>query len=150
MTWDENIFLTQTNKIQIQGQISQLTIWANLAVLWSDREKAVLWFGSLSPLSVAASQPEHESLAGTIWPIPGLCLLAHCDNDLSQLSIRFFGIPVGLWLFTYLIMAFYYPPSFKQLTMETFTHSSNFWLFYLSIHLALETTGDSRPHVQVP
>lgn len=150
----------KTNKIQIQSsnfsaENKALGELSCTVISSEDREKAVLWFGSRPPCLLCLWLPVNPNAnltAGTISPIPGLCLLTHCDNNLSQLLIRFFGTPVGLWLFTYL-MAFYYPPSFKQLTWRSLyrdIYTQFCCLTVLYIHLALETTGDSRPHVQVP
>lgn len=58
-------------------------------------------------------------------------------------------------MFTYLIMDFYSTNDScleKQGTFyaEPHTHTPFCSVTVLSIHLALETTGDSRPHVLVP
>lgn len=58
-----------------------------------DREKAVLWFGSGPPCLHCLWLPVNQNTnltADRIPPIPALCLLTYCDNNLSQLFIWFF------------------------------------------------------------
>ena len=131
------------------------------STLGEDCEKAVLWFGSGPPCLLCLWLPVNQNTnltADRIPPISALCLLTYCDNNLSQFFIRFFFFfdpssgTVGVYLSDY---GLFIPLSIKLLVFRDAGHHLYTYkrivcsVSFLSIHLALATTGDSGPHALV-